>query len=109
MFAGHDEPLELVNHLSQQVESLSVLFHAVCDHLRRCHHLLAQMPNVQSAMLNTAGHRLNGGPELFHAALFGELRRLRMLAEALCQWVLGSIVTRGSRGVDHQGTIQRLF
>lgn len=79
MFAGHNESLELVNHLSQQIECLGVLFHAVSDHLCRCHHLLTKVAYIMSAMLNTAGQCLNSGPKLFHAALFGKLRRLMML------------------------------
>ena len=71
MFAGHDKPLELVDHLGQQVERLGVLLHTVCDHLCCCHCLLAQMANVLSVMPNAARHSLNGGPKLLHTVLFG--------------------------------------
>lgn len=116
MLTGHNEPLELVDHLRQQVERLGVLFHAVCDHLCRCLHLLAKMANILSAVLHAGGHCLNGGPELVHAALFGELWMQRMLMESwlpllvlcLLRLVMASIVTGSGRVVDHQGT-QSLF
>lgn len=112
MFAGHNEPLELVDHLSQQVEGLGVVFHVVCDHLCPCHHLVAKTVDVLTAVLDAAGHCLDSGPELIHAALFGELNRMLMLMEfwlallILCPlWlVLVSFVTRSS--LDHRAILE---
>lgn len=106
MFAGRNEPLELVDHLSQQVERLGILFHTVSDHLCRRHHLLAKMTDVLSAMLNASGHRLDGGPEFLNAALFGELTLLTefwllLLVSCLLWLLLASIVTRSSRVLGH--------
>lgn len=93
MFAGHDKPLELIDHVGQQVERLGVLLHAVCDHLVCCHNLLAQMANILSAMLDA-------GPELLHTVLFGKIRRMTGDWLAL---VLTFIAVRSSREVDHRG------
>lgn len=116
MFAGHDQPLELVDHLGQQVERLGVLLHAVCDQFCRRHHLVAQVADVVRAVLDAAGHRLNRGPELLHAALLGELGRSRALAEVRLQsfvlrqfrLIAASVVTRSGRVVAHQGATERL-
>ena len=116
MFAGHNEPLELVDHLSKQVERLGVLLHAVCDQLCHCNHLVSKVANILGAVLDAAGRRLHSGPELLHAALLGEGRRLRMLMEVwlemlvLCQFwsIPASIVTRGGGVVLCIGTIDRL-
>lgn len=97
VFAGHDEPLELVDRLGQQVERLSVLLHTVRDPLRRRHHLPPEAADVLRVTFHAAGHRLQGGPELLHAALFGLVRGGRV-AEGRCP-----------TGVDREGTVQRLF
>lgn len=72
VFFGDNQSLELVNHLGKQVERLGIFLHAICDHLCSRHHLLAEVVYVMTAVLNTAGHRLNSGPQLFHAALLSE-------------------------------------
>lgn len=106
VFAGHDDPLELVDHLGQQVERLGVLLHTAGDHLRGGHHLLVKMADVLRAALNARGHRLDGGSEFLHAAPFGELPLLTpfwlpLLVSRLLLWLLASIMMGSGRVVGH--------
>lgn len=96
---GHDDPLKLLHHLSEHIDCLGILLHAVRNHLRCSHHLLTKLADVLTAMLNGTDHSLNGGSELFHTALFVELSsrlvRLCVLVPLLClYWLSFASVVR---------------
>lgn len=104
--AGHDQPLQLVHHLGEQVECLGVLFPALRDNLRRRHHLPAEMAHVLSAVLDAAGRRLHGAPELVDAPLFGELGTFAvrsLLVSCMLRLLLASVLTRSSRAAGQRG------
>lgn len=88
MVSGHNDPLELIDHLGEKVEGLDVFFDAVRDNFCRRHHFLLQMAYVLATVLDIAGHGLNRGPELLHAAGFVELRRLMMFLRLLLWFVV---------------------